>query len=194
MSHDIRTLALSGALAIGASFAAQAAAGGEAYPYRVTDLIVGSVVPQDIITSPLPLDATYAVLTSSQKAVLFADYENLPPGDEPPYPLYGVHHLIKPLVRFAETWPPVGPLVASVEVDSQGNAVGATVYRSPDPQLSRLVNGALMLEKYKPASCHGQPCKMEFVLRLDFPERRLGPVQEIAFHRFDPNTHELTGR
>ena len=193
MSHAIRSIALSGVVALSATFAAQAATDG-ARQYHVTDVIVGSVLPQDIITGPLPFDSTYAGLTSEQKAVLFQDYESLGAGDEPPFPLYGVRHLVKPLISFADTWNPVGPMVASVEVDSKGNATSVTVYQSPDPQLTRLLGGALAFEKYKPASCKGQPCTMQYVLRLNFPERHPMPVQEIAFHHYDPVTGDFTRR
>jgi hypothetical protein len=191
MSHGIPSLALSGILALGASFAAQAAAG-DARQYYVTDNIVGSMLPQEIISSPVPFDGTYATLTAGQKAVLFQDYENLSPGDEPPFPLYGVRHLVKPLVPFADTWNPVGPLVASVEVDSRGNARAVTVYSSPDSRMTRIVSGALAFEKYKPASCGGQPCTMQYVLRLNFPARHAMPVEEVAFHHYDQATGDFT--
>jgi len=53
--------------------------------------------------------------------------------------------------------------------------------------LTRLVSGALNLEKYKPASCQGQPCRMQFVLRLDFPDRRSLPVTNLELQRGERN-------
>jgi len=114
MSKGIHFLALSGLLACSASFAAQVYTEG-AYRYHVTDFMVGSMLPKSVISGPLPFDSTYAALTSEQKAVLFSDYERLSPGDEPPFPLYGIHHVVKPLLSFAEMYNPVGPLVASVK-------------------------------------------------------------------------------
>jgi hypothetical protein len=185
MSHSPRLLALAGAAALLASFAAQAATTQDASSYRVTDTLVGSVLPQAIITGPLPFDATYAQLTPDQRAVLASEYESLGPGDEPPYPIYGIHHLVKPLVTFVENRDPVGPLIAAVQVDSWGNASSVTVYQSPDSQLTQLVSGALNLEKYKPAKCHGQPCSMQYVLRLDFPARNAFPVTKVSLQPFD---------
>jgi hypothetical protein len=184
MSHALRTLALAAASALAAATAAQAAAPDAAY-YRVTDTLVGSYLPQDIITGPLPFDGTYAQLTPGQKAVLAADYENLGPGDEPPYPVYGLRHLVRPLVSYVETQDPVGPLVAAVTVDSRGNATSVTVYRSPDPQLARIVSGLMNLEKYKPATCHGQPCSMQYVLHLDFPSRNALPVSKVSLQPYE---------
>ena len=187
MKHRHVILALAGALGLAAGSAALA---GE-LPYRITDTLVGSMLPQDIIRAPVPFDARYQDLTAEQKATLAADYENLPAGDEPPFPLYGLRHMLRPVVRFADVGSPVGSLVASVMVDSQGHAGEVTVYKSPDPLLTRLIGGALALETYKPATCHGQPCTMAYVLRLDFPQRGNQPVQETSFGRFDANSHSL---
>ena len=187
MKHRHVILALAGALGLAAGSAASA----EDLPYRLTDTLVGSMIPQDVIRAPVPFDARYEQLSSDQKATLARDYENLPAGDEPPFPLYGLHHMVKPLVRFADTSTPVGSLIASVMVDSQGHAGEVTVYKSPDPLMTQIVGGMLALETYKPATCHGQPCKMAYVLRLDFPRRGGQPVQASAFGHFDINSHSL---
>jgi hypothetical protein len=83
--------------------------------------------------------------------------------------------------------------VASVVVDSQGKPGAVTVYRSPDPQLSRLVAAALSFESFKPAVCHGQPCRMDYVLRLDFPQRGSNPVTASFFNETDPNARRFVG-
>jgi len=150
-------------------------------------------VPQDIILSAAPFDGRYAELSPQQKAALADDYQNLPAGDEPPYPLYGLRHMIRPLVQYADVAGPVGPLVASVVVDSQGKPGAVTIYRSPDPEVARIVAAALSFEKFKPAVCHGQPCKMDYVLRLEFPKRGGQPVTASTFKGYDPNSHSLNG-
>jgi hypothetical protein len=184
MAHGFQTLALCGVVALGASFTPSAAAD-DALQYHIRDVLVGSVLAQPIVNGPVPFDVPYAALTPGQKAVLFQDYESLSPGDEPPFPLYGIRHLIRPVIPFAETWNPKGPLVASVDVDSKGDAISVTIYKSPDPQLTRLVSHALAVEKYKPGACQGQPCRMQYVLRLDFPDRRGSSVQVLAFRSYD---------
>lgn len=190
MTHRIAILALAGAVTL---FGGSTAKASEQLPYRMTDTITGSMVPQDIILSAAPFDGRYAELTPQQKAALASDYENLPAGDEPPYPLYGLRHMIRPLVQYADVAGPVGPLVASVVVDSQGKPGAVTIYRSPDPELARIVAAALSFEKFKPAVCHGQPCKMDYVLRLEFPKRGGQPVTASTFKGYDPNSHSLNG-
>src|SRR5471032_2259724 len=155
MKHRHVILALASAMGLAAGSAAMA----QELPYRVTDITVGSMLPQDIIRAAVPFDGRYEQLTTEQKATLARDYENLPAGDEPPFPLYGLRHMVRPLVRFADTYSAVGSMVASVMVDSQGHGAEVVVYKSPDPQLTQLVVSALAFETYNPALCHGQPCK-----------------------------------
>lgn len=162
-------------------------------PYRITDTIVGSVLPQEIIRSSAPIEGRYSELTPTQKAAVASDYENLPAGDEPPYPMYGVRHLISPVVRYADAGEPVGKLVATVVVDSQGKPGTITVYQSPDSVLARFVASQLATEEYKPAVCHGQPCEMTYVLRLDFP-RRAGLHVSESTSTYDPNSKSHDGR
>ena len=190
MRHRIAVLALASAVAL----VAGAAASAEELPYRLTDTLTGSLLPQDVVRSAAPFDGRYSELTPAQKAALASDYESLPAGDEPPYPLYGLRHMIQPIVRYADAAGPAGPLVASVVVDSQGHAGEITIYRSPDLELTRLIQAALLFEQYKPAVCHGQPCKMAYVLRLEFMKRTGQPVATSSFRGYDANSHNINGQ
>lgn len=188
MTARIAAFALAGAIAVAGP---PTRAADSPTTYRLTDTVTGSLVPQDIVLSTTPFDGRYDELTAQQKAALASDYESLGPGDEPPYPLYGVRHLLRPVVRYADMAAPVGPMVVSVAVDSTGKPGAISVYRSPSPEMTRLVAAALALESYKPASCHGQPCAMDYVLRLDFPQRGGQPLTASAFGRYDPNAHTI---
>ena len=188
MKHRIVPLALASAMALAAGSAAA-----QDMPYRITDTIVGSVLPQDIIRSSAPIQGRYSELTPAQKAAVASDYESLAPGDEPPYPLYGVHHLIAPIVRYADAGEPVGPLVASVVVDAQGKPGKIIVYKSPDQVLTRFLASQLATEEYKPALCQGQPCEMTYVLHLDFPRRGGLHVSQTTW-TYDPNSKSHDGR
>jgi hypothetical protein len=189
MKHRIAILVLAGVMALVAGSAASA----EELPYQISDTVTGSMVPQQIIRSAAPFDGRYSDLTPQQKAALASDYESLPAGDEPPYPLYGLRHMIRPVVRYADTAAPVGSLLASVVVDSQGEPGEVTVYRSPDAEMTRLVAAALSFEKYKPGVCHGQPCRMSYVLRLDFPQRGGLPITTSSFSTNDTGWRGFPG-
>lgn len=167
-------LALS-ATGLAAAIAAPASAEAPA-PYAVKDTIVGTMVPQAIITSAVPFDRTYAQMSAEQKAVIAQDYESLSPGDEPPYPAYGLSHLSTYMMRLAEMTGTSGPLVATVDVSPDGQARTVSVFKSPDPRLTSMVTTLLAKESYKPAKCGGAPCAMTYVMRLNFPERHGLPV------------------
>jgi len=163
MKNRLFALTLAGASAIVAGpLSAQELA------YRVTDTLTGSRLPQLILTSSTPVAGRYDQLSDADKAAVASEYEKLAPGDEPPYPLFGVHHLLKPVIQFADFRGASGPMLATVMVDGEGKPGKITIYSSPDPVMTKLVASQLATEQYKPAVCHGQPCEMPFVLRLDF--------------------------
>ena len=136
--------------------------------YTLRDTVVGSMLPKDVVSARVPFDRRYDELTADQKAVLWLDYESPKDGDETPFPETGLRHLATPLMKLAVREGYTGKLIASADVDSKGHARSVTVYKSPDPSLSALVQAALTQESYRPARCSGQPCAMTFMLRLDF--------------------------
>ena len=176
MNHRLVLLALASAAAL---IAGPAAA--QEMPYHITDTFTGSVLPQDVIRSSAPIAGRYSELTPQQKAAVNSDYENLAAGDEPPYPMYGVRHMLAPVVRYVDADRPHGPLVASVVIDAQGKPGKITVYKSPDRVLTRFVASQLATEEFKPAVCHGQPCEMTYLLRMDFPQHDGTHLTESTF-------------
>jgi hypothetical protein len=144
--------------------------------YSLKDQVLGTLIPQPVITSAVPFDKTYAQMSAEQKAVIAQDYEALPPGDEPPYPAFGLAHLSSYMMRYAQKTDTTGPLMATVDVGPDGTARSVSVYRSPDANLTRMVTTLLANETYKPGKCGGSPCAMTYVLRLNFPSRAAQPV------------------
>ena len=144
--------------------------------YSVKDTVVGTMVPQAIITSAVPFDKTYAQMSAEQKAVIAQDYESLGAGDEPPYPALGLSHLSTYMMRLAEMTGTSGPLVATVDVGPDGQARTVSVFKSPDTRLTSMVTTLLARESYKPAKCAGSPCAMTYVMRVNFPDRHGMPV------------------
>ena len=189
MKHRLALLALASAAVL-----ASGPASAQDMRYHVTDIITGSVLPQEIIRSSAPIAGRYDQLTPDEKAAVASDYENLAPGDEPPYPMYGVRHLLAPVVRYVDADRPLGPLVASVVIDAQGKPGQIVVYKSSDQTLTRFVASQLATEEFKPAVCHGQPCEMTYLLRLDFPRRGGQHVTASSFTDFDMNSHNVDSR
>ena len=165
-----RTLLALSATTLAAIVAVPASAEAPAV-YSVKDTVVGSQIPQAIITSAVPFDKTYAQMSADQKALIAQDYESLSPGDEPPYPALGLSHMSTYLMRLAEMTSPTGPLVATVDVGPDGQARSVSVYKSPDATVTSMVTALLAKESYKPAKCGGAPCAMTYVMRVNFPDR-----------------------
>jgi len=121
-------------------------------------------------TSSIPLNKTYAELTPEQKAEFRSLYDSIPEGDEPPYPVLGLKPVFSAIqkgqdimqargkIDFVAT---VGPDGKATHVDSHGGITGVNAR-----EMSNYVASVLMMAKYKPAVCGGQPCTMEFPFKL----------------------------
>jgi outer membrane biosynthesis protein TonB len=114
----------------------------------------------------LPLAKNYEELTPEQQAIVRADYENLPAGDEPPYPIGGLARIRKELAKAQGKMVSDGEVKLLVTVDSTGTARSVAVYESPDINATKVTTFAVMNAKYKPGKCGGKPCRMDY--RFDF--------------------------
>src|SRR5215831_14406920 len=124
----------------------------------------GTIIKKDIRwNSKVPLDATYGELNDAQKAELHSMYEKLEPGDEPPYPLEGMKPIFSAIKKAQRVLQARGELNMVVNVDAEGKATTVedrgNVYNA---QMTELAQQVLLLTKYKPAVCKGQPCAMQF--------------------------------
>ncbi|MES2632299.1 MAG: hypothetical protein V4669_04965 [Pseudomonadota bacterium] len=131
----------------------------------------GSNIRRSVVTSALPLNKTYAELSSDEKALVRSQYVRLGPRDEPPFPASGLATVYKAISVAQGVLQVKGSLSMFVDVNSKGEPMAVSVFDSPDPQITRAVASILMLEKYKPAVCDGSPCQMGFPVRLDFELR-----------------------
>ena len=92
--------------------------------------------------------------------------------DEPPYPEHGLRQILEAVHEFQQRLLVDGAMFLAVSVNASGVATGVKVYRSPDKQLTRAMADVLLLTKYKPAVCHGVPCKMDYPFRFQFKVAR----------------------
>ena len=127
----------------------------------------GTHIPRQLVVGgKLPIAKTYAELSDAHKQLVRARYRNMPPDDEPPYPRYGLVAIYKPLIKAHAKMQVTGEVEMYVTVGPDGKAQSVSVYRTPDPEVSKTLAGILMLTDYKPALCKGQPCTMEFPLAM----------------------------
>jgi hypothetical protein len=53
------------------------------------------------------------------------------------------------------------------KVGADGKVTNVSVFTSPDDKMTQIVASMLVLQKFKPAMCQGQPCAMDFSLNMN---------------------------
>lgn len=119
-------------------------------------------------SSGLPLNRRYADLDANEKAIVRANYEGMPEADEPPFPADGLLPVMTTLHIGAERGFPKGKMAIVVDVDSTGKVQHAQSYGKVDADFSRFAASVLARTPFKPAVCAGQPCAMQYVMRIEF--------------------------
>lgn len=119
-------------------------------------------------SSKIPPNKTYAQLTPEQKNYFHSMYESVAPGDEPPFPLEGMKPIIAAITKAQAKRRAHGTLSLAVTVGPDGVAKQAAEYGSvSDPEMTKFAASILLMTKYKPALCSGQPCTMQFPFNLE---------------------------
>ena len=131
----------------------------------------GSNIRRQTVRGSIPFNLRYSELTPEQKESVRAQYERLGPRDEPPFPVNGLGNVYKAISTAQNLLHVQGNLSMFVEIDAKGEPQSVKVFESPDPKMTRAVASILMLEKYKPALCDGNPCAMGFPVRLTLEMR-----------------------
>ncbi|WP_338768753.1 hypothetical protein [Massilia sp. METH4] len=146
-------------------------ANAQEYRMKEEEPRTGTLLKRENARLSLPPDKTYAELSESDKARLRGMYEGMGPDDEPPYPARGYRSLLRAMSQVQERLHVTGNVDMGVIVGADGRASEVKVYGSSDPQLTTVIANVLVLEKYKPALCHGKPCSQEFPFRMQFTLR-----------------------
>jgi len=116
----------------------------------------------------VPPDKPYSELTPEEKQRIKSLYEPMAEEDEPPYPEHGLGPIIKAVAKAQDRLMVRGRMILAVSVSSSGEATSVEVYESPDDHMTQIMGRVLLLTKYKPAVCHGVPCKMQYPFCFDF--------------------------
>lgn len=139
------------------------------YGIREDEPRLGSMIRRYLVRSPtIPINLSYEQLSPADRALFNRNYEAMPEGDEPPFPLGGLRVLLEPLVQAQGILMVSGSLTLLARVDREGKVQEVTALGSPDPRMTRFAASLLVLTRFKPAVCGGQPCAGEFPLRKVF--------------------------
>lgn len=121
-------------------------------------------------TSTIPLNKTWEQLTPEQKAEFRAQYDSIPDGDEPPFPVQGLKPVFNSIQKGQDVMQARGMLDFTVTVGADGKATHVDAVDSITGvnarEMSNYVASVLMMAKYKPAVCSGKPCAMQFPFKL----------------------------
>lgn len=143
----------------------------EQYGIKESSPPLGSHVRRDIIrVANVPINRSYEDLSAEQKKVLKSNYEAMPEADEPPFPSEGLLPIVKALAAKVDSLKikPKGPITLYADIDSDGKVKTVAMSESPDPELTKIAAYTIMLQKFKPAKCHGTPCAMTFPFSAEF--------------------------
>ena len=116
----------------------------------------------------VPVNLRYEDLSESDKNVLRSRYEDMPVTDEPPFPLDGLSSVLKPIRDAQDQMLLTGRLHAVATVGVDGMTSQVQIIEAPSKEMAKFIGQLLMLTKFRPASCNGSPCVMEFPIDLRF--------------------------
>jgi hypothetical protein len=134
----------------------------------------GSLVRRNLMKpSVVPINFSYAQLSSEDRRKVHSWWEAIAEGDEPPYPVDGLKAIFAPITKAQEKLLVEGNLSLVAKVDANGDVVSVQPFESPNAQMTQFAGQILLLTKFKPAVCKGQKCVMEFPLNLFFSKSRL---------------------
>jgi hypothetical protein len=150
----------------------------DAYVILEDTPVVGSTIKRRLVTWPVPINRTYAELSPEHRELVRRAYPDMASGDEPPYPERGMEPLLREVSLVQKAQLGEGVVRIGVKVDEKGEAQSAYSLQSPNRNVTQVVGFALMQQKYKPASCAGQPCARDFIFEHTFTrEGRMAPTE-----------------
>ena len=142
-------------------FATAAAAAQQQFKIK-GEAIVGSKFRQIDAMSPIPFNKSYDELTAEQKELFRATYGGLADSEKPPFPVKGTQAIYKPIIKGHRDIARAGNLFLIAMVDESGKVENVSVYESPANSMTEYATAVLFNTEFEPATCAGEPCKMEF--------------------------------
>ncbi len=136
----------------------------------------GTIIRRDLEwSSKIPLDKTYEQFAPEEKAEFHALYVALAAGDEPPFPAAGMRPVFNSIKKGQQIVRARGQLNLVVTVGPDGKALEVAdlggVGGANAMEMARFAGSVLLMTKFKPAVCGGNPCKSQFPFILDLRMR-----------------------
>lgn len=133
-----------------------------------------AIVRKMIEGGRVPLNKQYHELSDQEKAVVNSYYEHIAPGDEPPFPQDGLMPIYDAWIKGRKKLPNMqGPMLLVASIDKKGEVTDVQIIETPSMTFAQYAASVLLLTKFKPAVCRGEPCKMDFPFYMNFTLRYL---------------------
>ena len=133
------------------------------------DPVAGSKFKTVDAVSLIPFDKNYGQLTAQQKKIFRSNYDRLTTSEKPPFPVGGTQSIYKPIIKGHKEIARAGILFLVATVGETGKVENVQVYNSPAESMTEYATNVLFNTAFDPATCEGQPCKMEFPFEFDLP-------------------------
>jgi hypothetical protein len=143
-------------------------AGDPAYKVLKPVSVTGSAVPPAVSYRPLPLDRSWAQLSSSDVEMVRNQYLDLRAHEEPPFPAGGLGQLARELSALQAQQNLRGQLHAVISVDADGRATAVSWQMTPAQGQVAGLDAILKQTAFEPATCAHSACAMEFPLHVEF--------------------------
>lgn len=121
----------------------------------------------------LPLDRSWAQLSSSDVELVRNQYDGLRAHEEPPFPAGGLSQLASELSALQRQQNLRGELQAMIDVDAGGRVTAVTWKLSPAQGQVAGLNEILERTRFEPATCARTACAMAFPLNVEFKDTLL---------------------
>lgn len=151
-----------------------AAAQADESAYRVLKPVSVTGSPAAPVTyRSLPLDRSWANLSSSDVELVRNQYDGLRAHEEPPFPAGGLGQLASELSALQSQQNLRGELQALISVDAGGRVTAVKWQMSPNQSSVAGLNDILERTRFEPATCAHSACAMAFPLHVEFGDTLL---------------------
>ena len=113
-------------------------------------------------TSEIPFNKSYKKLSADEKAIFRKNYDTIADNETPPFPSKGLQEIYNPIIKGHLVIADEGNLFIVAMINEIGKVEDIGVYESPSEEMTNYAATVLFNTKFDPATCSGEPCKMEF--------------------------------
>ena len=121
--------------------------------------------------SAIPTNRKWHELTPEQQDQVRKLYEPMASGSEPPFPADGLKPIYEALAQGQGMLQVTGELTLVATVATSGEVQQVQVIGGIE-DMTEFASRVLMAARFKPALCQGQPCQMDYPLRIAFKRKR----------------------